>query len=262
MVTMVGRIGFVVVVLLALVGISSAVGRFGLTAIYLFDPSMAPLETGDPSPGFQPPADFNPRYYEHPYLTLTHVVCGILFMVLGPLQFVAAIRNRWIGFHRWCGRVFLIASLIGVLTALAFVAVLPVFGSFSSSVAVFLASVVFLISIVQGYRHIRRFEIAEHREWMIRALAIGLGISTFRVLIPILIGLFGVSFTEAWDTVAWLGFVINISVAEAWIHVTRGSTNIRRSGLAMTKSSASANPDLRVDQNLSRGRPAKNEIKQ
>ncbi len=31
----------------------------------------------------------------------------------------------------------------------------------------------------------------------------------------------GATFPEAWDTVVWLGFGINLVVAEIWINVTR-----------------------------------------
>ncbi len=217
MVKLVGRIGFALVVLLALVGIASVVGRFVSVVRFLNDPSAVDPRAGDPAPGF------NARYYAHPYLTLWHVVPGFLFMTLGPLQFVAAIRNRWPGFHRWCGRVYLVAGTVGVLSALVIVPVLPVFGSFTARVAVMFGSVLFLASIVRGYLHIRRFEIAAHREWMIRAFAVGLGISTFRVLLPLLMVL-GASFTEAWDTVTWLGFAVNLVVAEVWINITRRRT--------------------------------------
>jgi uncharacterized membrane protein len=211
---LVGKVGFSLVVLLALVGLFSVVRRFVMTVRYLENPEVAAVP--DPIKGF------NARYYQHPYLTLVHVVAGFLFMTLGPLQFVAAIRNRWLGFHRWCGRIFIVASLVGVFSAFIFVPVLPIFGTFTSKVAASFGGVLFLICLVKGYLHIRRYEIAQHREWMIRAFAIGLGISTFRVLIPLLMmPPLRATFPEAWDTVTWLGFVLNVIVAEAWINVTR-----------------------------------------
>lgn len=219
MVKRVGEVGFVVVILLALVGIASVLGRLVLTVQFLSDGSVVNSE----GTGIGP--EFNERYYAHPYLTLVHIGAGLVSMTLGPLQFVAAIRKRWLRVHRWCGRVYLVASLVGVVSALAFVPMLPVFGTFTAKVAVVFVGGLFLVSIVKAYRHIRRFEIAQHREWMIRAFAIGLGISTFRVLLPILMGpVFGASFPEAWDTVVWLGFAINLVVAEVWINVTRGAS--------------------------------------
>jgi hypothetical protein len=90
MVNLVGRIGFVIVILLALVGIMSAVGRFAATVGYLADPTSIRTPSADAPAG----PNFDNRYYAHPYWTLSHVTAGFLFMTLGPLQFVAAVRNR------------------------------------------------------------------------------------------------------------------------------------------------------------------------
>jgi uncharacterized membrane protein len=217
MITFLSRAGFVAVLFLALVGIASSVNRFVGTVQFLVDP--ATLATRDVPPELR---DFDARYFASPYATLVHVTVGFLFMVLGPLQFVGAIRNRWLRFHRWCGWVFLTASLVGVVSAVVFLPVLPVFGSFSTKVGVVVAATFFTVALVQGYRAIRRRDIATHREWMIRLFAIGLGISTFRVLLPLLmLPPLNASFPEAWDTVVWLGFVINAAVAEVWINLTR-----------------------------------------
>ena len=126
--------------------------------------------------------DIHARYYAYPYPTLVHIVPGILFMVLGPLQSMPSIRNRWLRFHRWSGRVFMVASLVCVISALMFVPMLPVFGSFSTSVGVVFAGSIFPVCLVQCDRRIRQRRIAPHREWIIGAFAIGLGISTFRVM--------------------------------------------------------------------------------
>jgi uncharacterized membrane protein len=215
MIKIVARIGYVVVVLLALAGIASVVLRFLYTVQFLAGVSW--VEVNGPPPGAP---NFDARYYDHPYLTLVHIVTGFVFMALGPIQFWPAVRKGWIGYHRAAGRVWMIASLVGVISALMLVPMLPVFGSFEASVAVTIAGSMFLVCLAQGYRRIRRRQIDKHREWMIRTLAIGLGISTFRVLLPVLMA-FGITFPEAWDTVVWLGFLINAVVAEVWINVTR-----------------------------------------
>lgn len=212
LIKIIGRVGFVFVVLLCLVGILSVVTRFIST--------MSVLAGQQPAPdAFR---EFDSRYWDHPWLTLAHIVPGFIFMTIGPLQFVAAIRNRFLRFHRACGYVYLAASLVGVTSALLFLPWLPVFGGFTVKAAVTMGALLFLLSIVMGYVRIRQRQIQKHREWMIRGFAIGLGISTFRVLIPILMSpLFKLSFPEAWDTVAWLGFAINLLVAEVWINITR-----------------------------------------
>jgi uncharacterized membrane protein len=217
MITTLGRIGYCCVLLLCFVGSASAVTRILRTTEYLADPA------GYVIPDAPPGADgFEERYFALPYFSITHSVTGLIFMVLGPIQFLPAVRNRWIRFHRWSGRIWMVAALVGVVTALIFVQRLPVFGDLSTNVAIVFAGSLFVIALVQGYRTIRRREIAKHREWMIRCFAIGLGISTFRVLIPLLmLPPIEASFSEAWETVAWLGFAINIVAAETWINLTR-----------------------------------------
>lgn len=217
MITLLGRLGFCCVLLLAFVGSASAVTRLMRTTQYLNDPA------GYVMPESPPDAQgFEARYFAHPYLSITHSLAGLAFMVLGPIQFLPAVRNRFLRFHRWSGRIWMIAAVVGVVTALIFVARLPVFGDLSTNTAIVFASGLFLVGLVQGYRTIRRREIARHREWMIRCFAIGLGISTFRVLIPFLMmPPIGATFPQAWETVAWLGFVINVVAAEIWINLTR-----------------------------------------
>ena len=96
----------------------------------------------------------------------------------------------------------------------------------------------FLVALVKGLVHIRAGRVALHREWMIRAFAIGLAVATQRVIfIPALLAvadptdapvamLSAVSFLAA--------FVVHISVAEAWIRLTR------RSGVPVARAAKAA----------------------
>ena len=66
-------------------------------------------------------------------------------------------------------------------------------------------------------RHIFRKEVRQHREWMIRTFSLAMGVATVRVFLILLRPVmgFGASF--------WLGFSVNLVVAEAWINHTRRS---------------------------------------
>ncbi len=218
MIKLFGNLGFAVAILLCLVGLASALARVATTIEFLVDPSYV-IDTSQEPPGA---VGFQVRYYEHPYLTLVHSAVGILFMLLGPVQFMPSVRNRFLRFHRWSGRVFMLASLVAAVSALLFVGRLPVFGSLSTSVGVVFAGSLFLVCLVQGYRTARRRQFLVHREWMIRTFAIGLGISMFRVLVPVLMmPPLRATFPEAWDTSVWLAFAINTLTAEVWINLTR-----------------------------------------
>ncbi|MBV7334763.1 DUF2306 domain-containing protein [Chloroflexi bacterium TSY] len=207
-----------IVILLALVGIFSVVTRFITTIEILSDPSFSEPD----------PASFEGRYNVHPYLTLLHIIPGFLFMALGPLQLIRKIRSRWIQVHRWSGRIYLVSALVTGVGGIILTFRLPIFGTFTATVAALFFMAIFLFALVKGYLHIRRGEIVQHREWMIRAFALGLGISSQRVLLGLLLWLFDLTFVEAWDTAVWSGFVIMLLSAEIWINVTRPVTVNRR----------------------------------
>jgi hypothetical protein len=74
-----------------------------------------------------------------------------------------------------------------------------------------------------GFRHIRRREIALHREWMIRAFSIGLAVATIRPIIGFFFAtsrFTGLTPYEFFGTAFWIGFVLHLIAAEAWIHST------------------------------------------
>ena len=205
------KAGWIIVVLLVFVGVTSVIGRAVTMTQILLDPSFVEPD----------PTSFDGRYNAHPVLTLFHVIPGVLFMVLGPLQFVRKIRSSWIQVHRWSGRVYLLSSVVLGVAALSLTFIFPVFGSFTATVAIVFFGSLFLFSILRAYLLIRRRQVRLHREWMIRGFALGLGISTFRVFQGIFMGLAGASLLEAWDTVVWFGFALNLAVAETWINLTR-----------------------------------------
>ena len=142
-------------------------------------------------------------------------------MVLGPLQFIERIRTRWIQFHRWVGRIYVVSASLTAIGAVILTYRLPVFGTFTATVATLLFVTLFMLALVKGYLHARRWEIVQHREWMIRAFALGLSVSTLRVQLELLRWLFDLSFVEAWDTAIWLSFVVTLLIAETWINVTQ-----------------------------------------
>jgi uncharacterized membrane protein len=182
--------------------------------------------------------EFNRWFATHPILTLVHIVPGSLFLILGPLQFSSRIRNRYLRFHRWSGRVVAVTALPVGLSGLLLGAVFPFGGPLASS-AIFIAGVSFLLAVMRAFIAIRRRDVARHREWMIRMFSIGLGISTVRIVGLFLFAIIptrplelriGLSF--------WIGFALTFAAAEFWIRHTRrrGVTVQPRTSAAQIKS--------------------------
>ncbi len=164
-----------VAVLLVAIGVGAAIGRgvFPADFVTRAEPvrlwSMAALGRDDPL-ALQRPAELarmDGSFAAHPRLTLLHILPGGLFLLLAPLQFSSRIRARYIGLHRWSGRILLPGLLVNVLAGLYFGTVIP-YGGPGEAVAIAIFGGVFLFSVSQGYLAIRRRQVARHREWMTR----------------------------------------------------------------------------------------------
>jgi uncharacterized membrane protein len=153
-------------------------------------------------------------------LTIVHILPGLLFLVLAPFQFSSSFRSRHLRAHRIIGRIFVIDGFIVGTTALVMSFVMPAIGGFNQAAATTLFGLLFLFALAKAYIHIRRREIPLHREWMIRAFAIGLAVTTIRPIVGIFFAtsrLTGLTPHEFFGTAFWIGFTIHVIVAEAWI---------------------------------------------
>ncbi|HEY2352443.1 MAG TPA: DUF2306 domain-containing protein [Candidatus Acidoferrum sp.] len=210
------------VVFLACIGVAVAVRRMlHVVPILLHGYHPPPPPANPVAAQFGKLDDLFARY---PLLTLVHILPGMLFMILGPLQFSSTIRARHLRWHRWSGRVFIVCGLVIGITALIMSFGMPAIGGVNQAAATALFGTFFLFALCKAFWHIRHREVALHREWMIRAFAVGLAVATIRPMIGIFFAtsrLSGLTPHEFFGTAFWLGFVLQFMAAEVWIHATQ-----------------------------------------
>ena len=214
------RLAWFAVILLALVGVGVAARR---TIVLLRPDSLSSPKN--------PAAVLDRHFANERTLALMHVVPALLFMVMGPLQFVERIRRKYPVVHRWSGRIFLAVSAIVGITGLR-MAFGETIGGMDEKTAITLFGLFFLVALAKGLWHALHRELARHREWMIRGYAVGLAVATIR---PIMGAFFAAAVvrghtpepSQFFGTAFWLGFTLQTIAAEAWINYTR-ATAIRR----------------------------------
>lgn len=219
------RLLWTAVILLAMTGIGAAIHR----ALVLADPS---LQAGRGSPAYGLDKSFD----SHPALMFVHIVPGALFMILGPLQFAGSLRRRRPKFHRWSGRVFVLLGMIIGFSALAMSFTSSIGGANETAATVFFATF-FLIALSKGFVHVRNRRFALHREWMIRAFAIGLAIATIRPIVGAFFAARRLSPHEFFGIAFWLGFTAHLIAAEVWINYTRAFPSVAQGMFSRSKSS-------------------------
>jgi uncharacterized membrane protein len=186
-------------------------------------------------------AAFDSGFANHRLLILAHIIPGFLFMVLAPLQFVKTLRTRRPRLHRWIGRVVLVSGLVIGSTALI-MSLKVAIGGANETAATMVFGILFLFALLRAFVHIRRRNFALHREWMIRAFAVGMAVAAVRPIVGIFFATSSLTHLTPHDffgTAFWLGFTIQSIVAEIWINYTRQSRPA-----AQTTSAASNTPML------------------
>lgn len=176
-------------------------------------------------PSFNPSggAPFDGGFSQHPVLTFMHILPGMLFMLLGPWQFMPRIRAKHGLFHRISGRIFVICGYIVGASALCMPFIMLPIGGVNEAAAGILFSIFFLVALSKAWWHVRHKNILLHREWMIRAFAIGLAVSTVRLIIGLFFGFSGLGPEVFFGTAFWIGFMLHAVVAAVWINYTRES---------------------------------------
>ncbi len=198
------------VIFLVVIGVAAVTRR----TLVLFRPGS--LGGGSASPA----AALDAGFARHMALTLIHILPGGLFLILAPLQFVPSVRQRHLQLHRWIGRVLVVCGLIIGVSALIMSYTMSIGGP-NETAATTLFAIVFLYCLIKAYRHIRRKEVARHREWMIRAFGVGLGVATTRPIVGTFFAFRRLTPHEFFGIAFWLGFTTTFLAAEAWVDYTR-----------------------------------------
>jgi uncharacterized membrane protein len=162
-------------------------------------------------------ADAMPPAVASPVPLILHIVGALLYAILGAFQFSASIRRRWPLWHRAAGRTALVGALLVALSALWLTGlyVTPSLGGLVLAGFRIVVVTAMLASIVLGVAAVLRRDIARHREWMIRAYALGLGAATQMLVLMVAEMISGGPPTELNRALlSGLAWGINVVIAE------------------------------------------------
>jgi len=143
----------------------------GLTALFVFITSEVLLVTDYPmyhAYRLQVIADRG--------LLIPHTLCGVIALLIGPLNFSSRIRQRHLQLHRVLGRIYVICVFIGAFTGLALAA-----GRLVVRVSSMPADA-WIVCTTAAFIPARNRQIIQHRQWMARSYAVTFTFVSSRVL--------------------------------------------------------------------------------
>ena len=157
---------------------------------------------------------YSPYFWPRHNWVFIHVVFGILALLIGPFQFVPAIRNRYLNVHRWMGRTYLMSTLIAGIAGLYMASTSQV--NFTYKYGLLSLALVWITTGSMAYISIRNLNITQHREWMIRSYVVTFGFTAFRLLDELL----ATTIPDQGDRLgllSWICWTVPLLIAEVCI---------------------------------------------
>ncbi|MFI5205215.1 MAG: DUF2306 domain-containing protein, partial [Flavobacteriales bacterium] len=146
-----------------------------------------------------------------------HVYTSLLVLPAAFTQFIPYFRKHMPRVHRWGGWFY--ATVVILLAGPSgFVIGIYANGGVPSQIAFCTLAVLWVLFTVIAINKIRKRKYAEHQHFMIRSFALALSAITLRLWKVILVYLFEPGPMDVYRIVAWLGWVLNLVVAEIIIY--------------------------------------------
>jgi hypothetical protein len=155
-------------------------------------------------------------YMRREFVLGVHVLCGMLALAVGPFQFVARIRHRFVHVHRSLGAAYVAActglGLSGLILATTS------YPSWITSLGFGGLGLSMLFTTWTALRMILARRIGDHRRWMIRSFSLIFAAVSLRIMTPLYgllsgAGLVSFSFATAYTWISWLCWVPNLLIA-------------------------------------------------
>ena len=197
--------------LVLLVGLATTLGHY-LAPI----PSPEQITQLNIRPGMSWYYEQMARYRAHPITTAAHVMLATAMVVLTVIQLLPGIRRRMPALHRWSGRAFMVLGTIIGVSGIVLSLVMP-FGGISETIFVGFFATAFFYALWRGYRHIRRREVAQHRIWMLRMVAIGFAPMTMRPIYGTLLQFLEMRAEDLFTPMMVLATIINLVALQWWL---------------------------------------------
>jgi uncharacterized membrane protein len=159
------------------------------------------------------PPDVAKNLMVRPWLAI-HAGFAATALLIGPFQFVQRLRTARPRLHRWIGRTYVAACLIGGPAGL-----MLAYGTDAGPIAQVgfgLLGICWIACAAQAWRLALAGRFVEHRRWMIRSFALTFAAVTLRLYLPVA-PILGYPFLDGYRAISWLCWVPNLIVAELYL---------------------------------------------
>lgn len=164
-------------------------------------------------PGLPMPELIADNAFRLPWLVV-HAASAATALLVGPWQFLPRLRARVPRLHRWLGRCYAVACLLGGGSGL--VLALGASTGPVSTAGFGLLAIAWIYTTGNGWRTALRREFLAHRRWMIRSFALTFAAVTLRIYLPTSMAL-PFDMDDSYRAISFLCWVPNLLAAEWYL---------------------------------------------
>lgn len=141
-----------------------------------------------------------------------HIFGGMLAIAIGPLQFIKALRRKNLRLHRTLGKIYA-AAIVFIAAPTGLYMAFYANGGIYSSIGFILMSLLWFYTTFMAVNTIRKKQVTEHIQWMVRSYAVTFSAVTLRLWVPAL-SLANFEYAFIIVITAWISWLFNLIVAE------------------------------------------------
>lgn len=151
-----------------------------------------------------------------------HVFTSIFVLLAGFTQFSTYLRCQYYRIHQWSGWLYTVVVLLFAAPS-GFIIGIYANGGIPSQIAFCLLAVLWFAFTAIAISSLLKKNIIRHQNFMIRSFALALSALTLRAWKYVLVAIFHPKPMDVYMVIAWLGWVLNLLIAEIIIFKKRNN---------------------------------------
>lgn len=163
-------------------------------------------------------AHYGPYFWPRRWGLVLHIAGGIIALTAGLVQLWLGLTNRVAALHRALGKVYV--GVIAVASIAGFYLALTIHGNPPYGSGLFFLCVAWVITTTMAVLAIRRRNVPQHREWMMRSYAVTFAFVTFRFGVDALTSQ-GLAAGDAQAIMAWACWAIPLVLLEPLLQMRK-----------------------------------------
>jgi len=165
------------------------------------------------------PDQYGPHFWPRRWWLALHVAGGVIALTTGIVQLWLGLTNRTSTLHRSLGKLYLAAIVLGSIGG--FYLALEIEGNAPFAAGLFSLCVAWVVTTAMAVLAIKRRNLLQHREWMLRSFAVTFAFVTFRVGVDSLIAWQLLSPPDALVIMSWACWAMPLLALEPLIQVRK-----------------------------------------